>query len=628
MVKKSVGKKEVEIPFVKNQDGSASFFMNLATGSSHCVEQAAWDVAMRDIVMTHPMSDLEYKRKIQKAIFYYHNDPMVYQCISMLSQLSNDSFKISSEDAEMEIILNRWWRDVEGDSFLQAFFLEFFRSGNVPILRTLVPYVPKGATTDQRLLATASEAVEAREEEVETDEMKKATATGLKKKLDRVLNSSIPSGYTILNPLQVNVKNMLSTSIHSLSVDPIMASFLKQNGSEALFGMFPPEVETRVLNGDIIIPLPEHIFTMIHKEKQPYELWALPTVSHCFDALDFKNELREMDKTTVRGVKNRILQVTIGSDMFPVTDNTQLKELAKMFQNPSKNLTIFWNHTLNIKYIEPTMDTLTSEKYVPVNNEILSCFGVAPALLGEGTGSTGNNVLNMKGLIEKLDHAQTAFCSWFRGELEMICRVMGKVDASPELGFGKLNLKDENAFIGVVMQMVDRQIISYETATETVGFYFPKELDRLKKEKKIRDTDEILVAQVAPTQQGAGDGKTPMKPGTSGRPKSAIPEGKRPASTGKPKSPAKTKSISSEQFIEMCKSGGYSIATSKKDTATVSEILKSLIAEKIEDERERTIGMVRVISTASEIKNFTGEKDSMKAIAMAIDGLFMEEIEI
>ena len=41
------------------------------------------------------------------------------------------------------------------------------------------------------------------------------------------------------------------------------------------------------------------IFDMVHKDKQPYEKWALPLTSHAFRYLDYKNNLVAMDEDNV-----------------------------------------------------------------------------------------------------------------------------------------------------------------------------------------------------------------------------------------------------------------------------------------------------------------------------------------
>jgi len=109
--------------------------------------------------------------------------------------------------------------------------------------------------------------------------------------------------------------------------------------------------------------------------------------------------------------------------------------------------------------------------------------------------------------------------------------------------------------------LLDRQVISYETFCETFGYYFPKELERLKKEKKLRDSKGILVMQSAPTQQAAGEARPGQPPadgqdkpgsapaqqkkkkavpgnGLTGRPAGVKePGGERKGAQGVPKSP-------------------------------------------------------------------------------------------
>lgn len=449
------------------------------------------------------------KAKIRKTIDYWENDPIVYKCITLLAYLTNDTFSISSEDKKVEVALREWWDSIKGEDFLTHFFLEYFRSGNVPVLKTKIKYMPKN---------------------------------GYKGK--RVSDSKIPGGYTILNPLNISIKGTGIPGIKQsyLQLSDSFISLLKDNSNIVkLKDAFPEELVSLLNTGTGEVPLPEELFIMITKDKQPYEEWALPLTSHAFEALDYRRNLREMDKTTTVGVRNRILKVTIGSDTYPVTDDRELLRLAEKFKNPSKNLTIFWNHTLNMEYVEPNLESLNIEKYQPALEDIRAVYGISRVLLGENGDSSGNNTLCLKGMMEILEEARKTFLSWFHREVNDVANIISNTKTDEvTVGFGTLNLKDENDFFRVIMQMVDRQIVSYETAMETMGYYFPKELKRLESEKKIRDEKEILVTQPAPTQ-GAG---VSDPTNTGGRPKGGDKEDTRPNSQNKPKTPSGIKSVS------------------------------------------------------------------------------------
>ena len=510
------------VKIIDNKNGSksalvevSSTYENLAKGSSNMYQSAIPSIDFSYSSQCYPFTicggqESVVKSKIRKTLFYWENEPIVYKCISLLSQLANDTFTISCEDKKVENALRRWWKDIKGDDFLNHFFLEYFRSGNVPILRTNIRYIPRN---------------------------------GFKKE---GYEKRIPGGYTILNPLNISIKSSSIPGIKQayLSIDNDFLSIIKNNGVlETVKKIFPEEISSQIKPGAGQILLPREIFSIVTKDKQPYELWALPLISHAFDALDYKRSLMDMDRSTTSGVRNRILKVTIGNDQYPVTDTKELKILAEKFKNPSKNLTIFWNHTLNIEYIEPKLDSLNIDKYEPVLDDILAVFGISKVLLGMEGDSNGNNTLCLKGMIEILEQARTSFITWFDREINDVANVISNTkEDTVSVSFGTLNLKDENDFYRVIMQMVDRQIISYETASETLGYYFPKELNRLEKEKAIREDKGILVAQKAPTQGGGDDSSDVQKIG--GRPKGGDKEIERKNSQNKPKTPSGIKTVS------------------------------------------------------------------------------------
>ena len=541
---------------IQHEDGTASIYFDLAQGSvvpRNDFSSPTWDTNSQ---WEDNPSDAQ--GKIKKAVEWYTNDPIVNKSISLLAQLANDSFRISSEDQDTENFFIQWWKDIGGSDFLSWFFLEYFRSGNVPIFKTLIPYVPKKYDPDAPP-STASEvskiskrSTKARDDYYRAMKTYDAAIKSYNKgqASKRIVNNaeralaaaqktwvknSIPGAYTILNPLSIEIvgpDDLPWLRVPRLVINDDIKKAVQSPSKELkdVVSAIPQEVVKEIKKGVDKVILPEYLCSIITREKQPYETWALPLCAPAFDALAYKQELRTMDKHTVRGVRNRILKVTIGNDEYPVLDTKSLKQLAKEFNNPSRNLTIFWNHTLGIEYIEPNLESLNIEKYEPVLEEIRTCFGIAKVLTGNDGTSLGNSVVNLKGLVEVLAEAQKAFLSWFHQEATRISEAIS-LPKVPEAYFGQLNLKDENEYIRVLATLVDRQILSYETMVNTIGFHFPKELDRLKQEKVIRETDGVLVPQKAPTQ---------MSPtGNEGRP-DGTPEGDRKEREGKTRMPGDT----------------------------------------------------------------------------------------
>ncbi|MGQ4893452.1 MAG: hypothetical protein ACP6IQ_02365 [Candidatus Njordarchaeia archaeon] len=563
----------------ENEDGSVSGYVSLATGTvfNRIEEDFGYSSAMlinRDDFTSTTWDNnpniwgtgipAKPKEKIKKAVQYYSVDPLVNKSVKLSAQLANDSFKITAENKQIEDFFSVWWKKIGGSQFLSYFFLEYFRSGNVPIFKMLVPYTLSN-TQKAKSKKEYGKFIKASEEskkiyklyEEQLDEYIKAISLHeqgeiSKEEYNKIVadfngtlslwkEKAIPGGYTILNPLAIDIKgpeDLPWLRLTYLSIDDELKKFIQNPPKEvnSIIKFLPKEIILQIKQGASEVYLPDYLCSIVTRDKQPYEVWAEPLCTHAFEALDFKKELREMDRHTVRGVRNRILKVTIGNDQFPVFDKNEIKQVAQMFNNPSRNLTIVWNHTLQIEYIEPNLDSLNMEKYEPVNDEIRTCFGISEILTGGKGSAIGNNVLNLKGLVEILSEAQDSFITWFNKELERICKVVG-FDEVPQVSFNKLNLKDENDYMRVLAYLVERQIISHETAVETLGFHFGKEVDRLKKEEQLREKFNILRSN----KSNSGG----LSPGDAGGRPVGVPEPEgREETKDKPKKPAGIKTVS------------------------------------------------------------------------------------
>jgi hypothetical protein len=553
-----------DIFYRQKTDGSVDAYLNLATGTAVRRDNYTTTTWENDETQWEKGVPTDSQAQIRKAVKYYIKDPLVNKCVSLLAQLANDHFRISAEDKNTEEFFKQWWKDISGSEFIGWFFKEYFRSGNVAIFKTLIPYRPKKKVANQFSIDLSNASIEI--ERAYSDAFEELSKGKWHYKRDHISRQKlthleldfaakkymwsrrmIPAAYTVLNPLTINVdgpKELPWGRRIQLNIPDDVAKIIKDPPKEVahIVKLIPKEIVSEVKKGESKVYLPEHLASFVTRDKQPYEKWAVPLTTHAFEALDYKYELRTMDRATVRSVRDRILKVTIGNDEYPVFDDTKIRKLANEFNNPSRTLTLFWNHTLNIEYIEPDLDSLNIEKYEPPNEDIRACFGIAKNLTGNTGESLGNNVLNLKGLVEILDEAQQAFVTWFYQESKRIVEALGLAEI-PESGFGKLNLKDENEFIKVLTQLVDRQIISYQTAQETLGYYFPREVDRLKAEQKLRESEGIFIPQQAPTQTSIS--------GQEGRPTGQPKEGNRPSRKNKTQSPNGLKMVASIDPIEL-----------------------------------------------------------------------------
>lgn len=89
------------------------------------------------------LDERDGKWDMRRAIRWWHRDPLVYRCIKLLCQLANSKVTFKSEDNDAQQLVDAWFKQAMPYSFRCAFFLEYFRTGYVPVLKTLVKYEPR-----------------------------------------------------------------------------------------------------------------------------------------------------------------------------------------------------------------------------------------------------------------------------------------------------------------------------------------------------------------------------------------------------------------------------------------------------------------------------------------------------
>ncbi len=328
-------------------------------------------------------------------------------------------------------------------------------------------------------------------------------------KKHRFTKQMIPGAYWVLNPLTVFVdKNSvyneniyLNTS--QITVDPTSSADL----NTLLIRNTPKDLMANRTGDNEKAYYKQKDIRRILRMRQPYEPYGSVLMERAFGAIHEKNKLRQMDMSMVNSVINQIVKVTIGNDDFPATPR-QLKNLADAFRNVGKSQVIFWNHTLNIEVIRPDTKVLNQEKYARVDTDIRNAFGISEVLTGSGGSKTNfaTAFLSLKAFLTNLQEGRKDALRWLTPELEEIAEVMG-FDSIPEASFNSLSLTDEIAEKQLIIQMIDRGIISYESAQSKLGYDPAIEMERRKAEQPLLQSGVLGIMGV-PFQQAAVDKET------------------------------------------------------------------------------------------------------------------------
>lgn len=525
------------------QPGSAIkphvFKARAATITRDAIDRTALDLAQKDPYTEAP------SESIKRAIKYYYTEPLVGSALNMLAALAAKGFENDIDDPDIKNFYDVWAFDVNFEELLEWIFLDFFKTSNVYTYKVLQKYEPRVSYISP----------------LPGKKMKKVAqkATAAKKKIWS--KGFLPVAYTVLNPELVVVDgNLLFDNISiKLTLPTELNDLLKKPSGEQtqeekdLIKALPSDLKSAAEKGGDI-QLDSRLVGRVTYRKQPYERYAKPRTMRIFDTIEYNRALRRADLSTLDGISNYILKITIGSDEYPVTSQEELEAVAQLFNTPSKSFDVVWNHTLKIeKIVSPEIEAiLGQEKYAQVNNDMTGGLAVTRALLdGTGDVNAAEVSLIVKGLMEEINYARRQVTRWIYREYQQIAEAVG-FDRFPKIRWDEGVLKDTIMYMSTLAQLVDRRMLSYETSLEALGFDYNNELKNMEQEQQLVE-DGVFGILGSPWQQAKSGGlfaapsdgqNTPEKTPSEGRPK-GQPAKKKEKETNpqaKTKNPPKTES--------------------------------------------------------------------------------------
>ena len=531
-----------------------------ATITRDAVDRTFLDLAKRDPYDESP------QELFRRADRYYYTDPLVGTVVNILASLATKGFENDIDDENIKQFFDTWCFDVNMAEMLEWLYLDFFKIGHVVTYKVLAKYEPRVSHLSP----------------VPGQKMKKPTkkskATGemLKKEAEKAAKKNIwskghlPVSYTILNPQLVNVVGNLLFDKVAIALRPppeLTAMLQKPTGElteeeKALIKALPNDLKQAAESGQEYKLDPRLVGTITYR-KMPYERYAKPRATRVFDTIEYKKSLKEADLSTLDGISNYILKVTIGSDEYPVTTQGELEAVAQLFNTSSKSFDVVWNHTLQIeKVVSPEIEAiLGQEKYQQVNEDLTGGLAMSRALIdGISDLNVAEAGLVVKGLMEEINYARRQVTRWIYNEYRQIAEAAG-FDRFPKIRWDEGILQDVILYMNTISQLVDRRMLSYRTAHEALGFDYPTELMNMKEEFPLVDDGTFGILGSPWQQAKMGPAVQPTQRAPIGTPSSGRPKGqpakkrtvdtKPKPKTAKPKTVAEiAKEMTDEQFIE------------------------------------------------------------------------------
>lgn len=498
-----------------------------------------------DLIKSDPYTE-DPKESFKRAIKYYNTTPLVGTSINILANLAKKGFENDIDDPNIKQFYDTWTFDVGFDEFLDWVFLDFFKVGHVSTYKVLAKYEPR-----------VSYLSPVPGQKTKTSKTKKVTGQEKAAKKNIWSKGHLPVAYTVLNPLSVNINGSLlfdKVSV-ALTPPPELSELLKKPSKELtedekeLIKALPSDLKAAAEKGGEFT-LDPRLVGQITYRKQPYERYARPKTLRVFDTIEYKEALRQADLSTLDGITNYLLKVTIGNDEYPASTPEELEAIAQLFNTPSKGFTVVWNHTLQVeKIVSPEIDKILGKgKYEQVNDDLTTGLGITRAIIdGGGDVNTAEIELLVKGMMEEINYARRQVTRWIYKEYRQIAEAMG-FERFPKVRWDEGALLDTILHINTLGSLVDRRMLSYRTALETLNFDYPNELRNMEEELPLVE-DGVFGLHGSPFQQAKQNiqptQKAPTGTPSKGRP-TGQPAGKKDTNVDPKKQPGQKAAVQSE----------------------------------------------------------------------------------
>ena len=500
-----------------------------ATINRDYVQRTNLDLSAADPTTADPKSLFE------RAIKYYYSEPLVGSAVNVFANLARKGFENDIDDEAIKNFYDVWTFDVRFDEVLEWIFLDFFKVGHVTTYKVLAKYEPR-----------VSYLSPVPGQKMKTKKKSAGLETAAKKNIWS--KGHLPVSYTVLNPTLVNIEgNLLFDKVSTkITLPPELTTMMKKPTSELtdaekeLIKALPSDLKAAAEKGGEY-QLDSRLVGHITYRKQPYERYAKPKTTRIFDSIEYKKSLRQADLSTLDGITNYILKITIGNDEYPVVSQAELEGVAALFNTPSKSFDVVWNHTLQVeKIVSPEIDKILGQgKYDQVNDDLTTGLGMSRALLDGKSGMNAAEAdLIVKGILEEINYARRQVERWAYREYQQIAEAMG-FERFPKIRWDDGILLDTILYMNTLAQLVDRRMLSYRTSLEALGFDYPNELRNMEEEVSLVE-DGIFGILGSPWQQAKAGGlfgsPSPTPEGTpSAGPKKGTPKTENPKTKTQPK---------------------------------------------------------------------------------------------
>lgn len=425
----------------------------------------------------------------QEEIIYmcmqaYDKVGIVRNVIDLMGDFACQGINLVHPNKKIEKFYQKWFKKVNGKERSERFLNLLYRTGNVIVRRF-----------DGKLTAGVA------------DEWKKAYGGDVDVEFDKIDSKRmiIPAKYVFYNPLTVEVIGgelaaFLGKPVFGLKLTSSLRSMISKyqrlnikDATGELNNLIPQELIQALSSGQQYLPLDQSKLSIFYYKKDDWLVWSNPMIASILDDLIQLDKMKLADMSALDGAMSSVRLWNVGiidtanlqNSIFPT--RATLNKLRDILARSSGGgtLDLVWGPEL--KFTESNTQVhhfLGPEKYVTTLASIYVGLGVPPALTGSSSdGGFTNNYLSIKTLVERLEYGRERLIEFWSQEIERVQKAMG-FRFPANITFDQMVLSDEASEKRLLIDLVDRQLISEETLHGKFDLISEIEKIRIKREHK------------------------------------------------------------------------------------------------------------------------------------------------
>lgn len=393
------------------------------------------------------------KAKLRRVNEIYEDNGLVKTVIDLMGDFGCQGIRLSHPNKKIEQFYRNWFKKVKGKERSERFLNSFYRLGVAILTKQTAKISLK--VQDQLYKSHA------------------APDTYLNNLQDvKIEKREIPIRYTFLDPLVVEV---YGGALSSFVGTPRYAVVLPDNMRSAILSPTTPEEKAIIaqLPHELRLaaktnkpyPLPVEKTLVYHYKKDDWKDWATPIIGAIIKNINLLDKLELADSAALDGAISNIRIFTLGSLEHKIIPTAAaVSKLSDALENHPGvgTLDLIWSDDLKLQESKTSVHQfLGSEKYKSTLEAVYAGLGIPPTLVGLGGTGTTNNFISLKTFIERLQYGRDRLVDFWEKEIIEVQKAMGFSEPA-YIEFDIMSFANEDAVMGVLVQLVDRNIISHE----------------------------------------------------------------------------------------------------------------------------------------------------------------------